>query len=327
MLKNNLNTIDLNLLKVVAEIEKQGSVSRAAEALGVGQPAVSQALSRLRQTFNDQLFERGEGGMVPTPRMEELIGPVRAALEQIEQSVFGEQDFDPRQTKTRYFIGASDYAAALIVPSLMPHLAQSMPGADLSLRPCDRTNAFSLLSNSEIDLAIGLFTDVPKWFRRRRLFRERHVCVYDPAMVELPDELTLEAFAVYDHLLVSLDGSPTGFVDEILQAAGFARRVRVTTPFFLQAADILRTLPVIASLPERFVAEHASMIGLSRRILPFQASGFDISMLWRASDDRNPRQNNLRDVILSASRYDWQKKPDLGGKAGLSDTSTTSQRD
>ncbi|MEM8776129.1 MAG: LysR substrate-binding domain-containing protein [Pseudomonadota bacterium] len=302
MHKSNLNTVDLNLLKVLNEIEKQGSVSHAAKALGVGQPAVSQALSRLRRTFNDPLFERGEGGMAPTSRMQDLIVPVRAALEQIEQSIFGERNFDPAQTTTRYFVGVSDYVSALLVPELLPRFERAMPKADLSLRPCDRSNVFKLLSNSEIDLAIGLFNNIPRWFRRRRLFRERHVCVFNPDLVNLPKKLTLKRFAACDHLLVSLDGSPSGFVDEFLKGAGLRRRVRVTTPYFLQAAELLQFSPLIAALPERIVLKNKSMINLARRELPFQTPEFDISMLWRASDDRNLRQTVLREIVLSASR-------------------------
>ncbi|MEL7013664.1 MAG: LysR family transcriptional regulator [Pseudomonadota bacterium] len=300
MHEDNLRTVDLNLLKVLNEIERQGSVTAAAERLGLGQPAVSQALSRLRLTLKDDLFQRGPKGMTATPKMQVLIGPLRTALGQIEETLFGAQEFDPATTQTRFLVGASDYAAAILIPSMQRALAAQMPHATLSIRRADRSDAEKLLSNGDIDIALGLFPKTSDWIKTRRLYQERHVCVFNPSLLNLPDPLSLTDYVAQDHLLVSLDGSGRGFVDDILQQHGTERRVALTTPFFLQAPSLLEHLPLIATLPETFVRQSSVLSKMAIRTLPFESKGFAVSVAWRSGDDRNPRVSALCDLVLNA---------------------------
>ncbi|MEM9604519.1 MAG: LysR family transcriptional regulator [Pseudomonadota bacterium] len=301
MRQTNLSSVDLNLLKVLDQIDRHHSVTGASKALGVGQPAVSQALARLRLTFQDALFTRGPGGLQPTPRALEIIGPIRASLGQIEHSLFGPQQFDPATTDTRFFIGASDYAAALFIPELMVAMASSMPAANLSIRRADKSDAMAMLSDGSVDAAIGLFPDVVPYIRRRTLFSDRHVCVFNAALCDLPDPMTLDDYVAHDHLLVSLDGSPVGFVDGLLAAEGLQRRVAVTTPYFLQSAYLLESLPLIASLPERFVRSCPRLSTMATRPLPLDGPRFDVSVAWRAGDDRNPRTAALTRLLIEAA--------------------------
>ena len=282
MHQNNLANVDLNLLKVLDEIARQGSVTGAASALGLGQPAVSQALSRLRRTFKDDLFVRSPKGMAPTPKMAELIGPIRTALGQIEQTVFGAQNFDPDTTTDR--------------------MAHTLPKATLSLRSANRANAEDLLLNGDIDIALGLFRQKTNWIAQRRLYRENHICVYNADFLDLPQTLTVKDYVAHDHLLVSLDGSSQGFVDDILSKSGYTRRVVVTTPFFLQASFLLERLPLIATLPERFIQESSSLSQMETRKLPFETPGFYVSAAWRMGDERNPRIATLRDIVVEAAK-------------------------
>lgn len=297
---NNLIAVDLNLLKVLNEIERQGSVTAAADRLGLGQPAVSQALSRLRLTLKDDLFQRGPKGMTPTPKMQALIGPLRTALGQIEETLFGAQEFDPATTQTRFVVGASDYAAAILTSSIQRALAVNMPHATLSIRRTDRSDAEKLLSNGDIDIALGLFPKTLDWIKTRRLYQERHVCVFNPLLLDLPDPLSLNDYVAQDHLLVSLDGSARGFVDDILRRHGAERRVALTTPFFLQTPSLLENLPLIATLPEKFVRRSSILSQMAIRVLPFESAGFPVSVAWRSGDDRNPRVSALCDLVLKA---------------------------
>lgn len=302
MLENNLNAVDLNLLKILSEIERQGSVTGAAQALGLGQPAVSQALARLRATLKDDLFVRGPGGMVPTPKVLDLIGPVRTALGQLEHSLFGSQAFDASTSETRFMIGASDYTAAIMTPEIMRVLADNLPLATLAIMRTDRSDAEHLLADGKIDIALGMFPKTTEWIKRRRLFRERHVCVFNPDVLALPDPLSVKDYAAQDHVLVSLDGSAHGFVDTILERDGLSRRIAITTPFFLQCAYLLERLPLIATLPERFVRGCSTMSKLAIRPVPFETPAFDVSAAWRAGDDRNPRLSALKDTVFAAAK-------------------------
>jgi len=302
MHQNNLRSIDLNLLKVLSEIERQGSVTGAAHALGLGQPAVSQSLARLRATLQDDLFVRGPNGMTPTPRMLELIGPMRTALDQIEDTLFGSQTFDPLATDTRFLVGATDYTAVMLGSRIMQILALEVPQANLSILRTDKFDAEKMLASGEVDIALGMFPKKGDWIKRRRLFSERHVCVFNPSLLTLPTRLSVEDYVAHDHLLISLDGSPSGFVDGILETLGHRRRVAITSPYFLQSAYILESLPLIATLPERFVRCCPSLSHMALRDLPFDVPSFDISAAWRGGDERNPRLAALIKVVLEAAR-------------------------
>jgi DNA-binding transcriptional LysR family regulator len=302
MRRGHLTAVDLNLLKVLTEVARRGSVTDAAKALGVGQPAVSQALARLRETLKDDLFVRTATGMKPTPRLEGLIGSIQSSLDQIEQALFGPQDFDAARTQTRFVIGATDYAAALLTPKLMAVMKTRMPQSTLAILPADRFSAMQLLNDGAIDLAVGLFSKPGPWISRRHLFADSHVCVFNPRLLDLPNSLTLEDYAAQDHLLVSLDGSPDGFVDSLLREHGTSRRVAVVTPFFLQCAYVLERLPLVATLPRRFVEGCSTLSKMAYRSLPFETPEFLLSATWRASDDRNPRSTALRDAILAGAK-------------------------
>lgn len=301
MHKNNLANIDLNLLKVLSEIERHGSVTGAAHALGIGQPAVSQALSRLRETLKDDLFVRSSGGVTPTSRVRELIEPLRLALGQIEETVFGMGDFDRSTSATRYLLGASDYAAVSFIPNIKIALAERMPNVNLAVVRADRSDAETLLSNGKIDMALGMFPNPGNWMKCRRLFTERHVCVFNPELVSTPDPMTIKDYAAHEHMLVSLDGTATGFIDKILHEKGLSRRVSVTTPYFLQSAYLLKRLPLIATLPERFVQGCSTLSKMAIRELPFETATFDVSALWRSADEKSARFLELKDVVVSIS--------------------------
>ena len=301
MLKNNLNAIDLNLLKILSEIERQGSVTGAADVLGLGQPAVSQTLARLRATLKDDLFVRGPGGMVPTPKVQALIDPIRTALGQIEHSLFGSQSFDASTSDTRFVIGMSDYAAAIMTPRIIEVMGQRMPLASITIRRADRSDTEALLADGKIDMAIGMLPRTTEWIKRKRLYRERHICVFNGDLLSLRRSLSVEDYAAQDHLLVSLDGSPHGFVDTILDRQGLDRRIAITTPYFLQCAYLLERLPLVATLPERFVAGCPVLSKLEVRSLPFESPSFDVSAAWRAGEDRNPRLSHLKETVFAAA--------------------------
>ncbi|MEO0372622.1 MAG: LysR substrate-binding domain-containing protein, partial [Pseudomonadota bacterium] len=218
------------------------------------------------------------------------------------QSLFGVQSFEPATSDTRFVIGATDYTAAILTPAIMQMMATRAPHATLSIRPADRSDAERLLADGEIDVALGMFPQTTQWIKRRRLYQDHHICVFNDRLVSLPKRLTMDAYVAQDHLLVSLDGTPNGFVDTILDRHGLTRRIAVTTPYFLQGGYLVEQLPVIATLPERFVRGCTILSKLTTRALPFEAPTFDVSLAWRAGDDRNPRLSALKNVVLEATR-------------------------
>jgi len=293
----DLRTIDLNLMKVFVALERLRSVTKSAEQLGIGQPAMSHALARLRELMRDELFLRGAGGMAPTPRALELIGPIRAALAQIETALGGKQEFDPARSDRRFSIGMSDFVAAAVLPALSKALVLAAPGTSIAVRNADRSNASQLIDAREIDLAIGLFPEVAAWHRKARIFEEGHACVFNPKLVKVSLPITSKEYVAHPHILVTLSGDEKGFVDDILAKIKLSRKVAITTPYFLLVGYLLHQLPMIATLPRHYAELCAVTSRLAISPPPFATSRFSISMMWHARDEANPGIVFLRNLI------------------------------
>ncbi len=229
----NLERFDLNLLVVFDTLMRERHVGRAGEALGLTQPAVSHALTRLRHLLDDPLFVKHAKGMRPTPRAEALADTVASALRTLRQALNKEQAFDPATAKRTISIGGSDYVDFTLMPRLLPIVREAAPGFDLRLRSVNSQTVLQELRRHELDIAIGPTTFAPEGVKLTPLFTERFVLIARQGHPALHGTLTPKAFAGLQHLLVSQKGDPTGIVDDVLREAGLSRRVAVTVPHFL----------------------------------------------------------------------------------------------
>src|ERR1700688_225972 len=172
-----LGAIDLNLLVVFDAIMRDRSVTRAGQRLGLSQPAMSHALTRLRHMLKDELFVRSPNGMVPTPRAEELATPIRIALDGLQQSLETVQ-FDPSKATATFRIAVDNYAAIVLVAPIAAHVAKIAPGVTLDFRPSGTLNVPELLDRSELQLAMGPRGVPGERFSRRRLLQDQFVVVH-----------------------------------------------------------------------------------------------------------------------------------------------------
>ncbi len=223
--------IDLNLLVVFDAVMAELNVTRAAEKLLMTQPAVSKALNRLRRTFNDDLFIKVPSGVSPTPKALELWEPIRDGLLQIHQAL-SPNAFDPATSQQTFTISMADYTAALLLPKFLPILEEMAPGINLRIVPNTNINATSLLEQSEIDLAMGRFFRPSARLRVQEIMRDRYVCIMRQGHPLACKKLTLKQYANAKHLLVSLTGEATGFIDEQLREQGLQRRIMLTVNQF-----------------------------------------------------------------------------------------------
>ncbi|WP_313110729.1 LysR family transcriptional regulator, partial [Stutzerimonas nitrititolerans] len=164
----NIYNFDLNLLRVLDALLRERNVSRAAQRLSLSQPAVSNALNRLRELLDDPLLVRVGRAMQPTPRALSLEAPIRDALQQIEHTLNAGDFFDPATSRQRFAIAVTDYVELICMPPLMAHLARVAPGIQLAIEHLSPTLPIEALDNGELDLALGRFLDVPTRFHRRR---------------------------------------------------------------------------------------------------------------------------------------------------------------
>src|SRR6202051_2415999 len=172
-----LGAIDLNLLVVFDAIMRERSVTRAGQRLGLSQPAISHALTRLRHMLKDELFVRSPYGMVPTPRAELLATPIRIALDGLQQSLEPVQ-FEPAKATTTFRIAVDNYAAIVLVARVAMQVAKEAPGVTLDFRPSGTLNVPELLDRSELHLAIGPPGAHGERFSVRRLLQDQFVVVH-----------------------------------------------------------------------------------------------------------------------------------------------------
>ena len=291
--------LDLNLLLVFEAMDQARSVSGAARHLGLSQPATSAALSRLRRALGDELFTYAGGSMQPTPMARRLAPGIRATLAGLRSTLDAERHFDPATTRTCFTLGVTDYASAVIAPSLIAGLARAAPGIDLRLQAYDKAGVGSLIDGGVLDLVIGTFADPPDRAVATPLMQESFVGVAragHPAMTKPLDALT---FAQLDHALFTLGRDERGVVDDALSAMGLSRRVAVTLPHLMALPEILRASNVIAVVPSRAAARFGA--GLVTFDIGFLGlTPWTLHMLWSPYARKDSAHAWLRGAVITA---------------------------
>jgi LysR family transcriptional activator of mexEF-oprN operon len=284
--ESDFRRLDLNLLLVFHALLHERSVTRAAQRLFIGQPALSGALKRLRAALGDTLFVRTSHGMTPTPRALELARVIEPLLLSLQQALHAKPVFDPARAERVFRIGLSDALEVALMPRLMQRLAAEAPGVRLIARAADRTTAADMLDAAEIELAVGVFIDCAAWHRRRALFDWHFVCVYNPELVKARGKrLTLKEYLRLPHLLTSFSADLSGLVDELLREQGLARQVVFSSRNFATSPFIVRQMPAITTVPTFAAATWRDALGLAVSPLPFDTPRYEVSLLWTAAHD------------------------------------------
>lgn len=294
----DLKQLDLNLLVVFHQLMVERSVSHAAEVLGVTQPAISNALRRLRKLLGDELFIRTPHGMEPTPLAQELSEPVAYALDVIRESLNRERSFDPKTAKRSFTLALTDIGEMYFLPKLASILHETAPHIVLNTVRNSAESLREQLERGQVDVAIGLLPDLAGGFFRQRLFRQGYVCAYRSghALAAKP-VLSLEDFIAVEHALVVVPGTGHGEIDRLMRRKGIERHVRITVPHFNAVGHILSTSDLVATLPERFVEQIRGPFGLSSAKHPVKLPQHTIDLYWHAKVHKDPANQWLRRLI------------------------------
>ena len=289
--------VDLNLLVVFDALMTEQHLTRAAEKIGLSQPATSNALARLRKLFKDDLFIKTSKGVTPTPRAISLAEPIRQALEHIQSVVSSKPEFDPITSDRVFRLGMDDYTEIVFLSKLLHELGQLAPHVRVQVRFSTWQKAPQLLDADEIDLALGHCPNFASWHQRQTLYQESFVCVTSTQQFKERKHLTLEEYINALHLLVSPKEDMVGLVDNLLEQQNLARTVAVSVPNFLIVPFILTSTQLIATLPTEIVATLIQTWKLHAFLLPFEMSGFSVDMLWHHKSDLDPGHQWLRQLI------------------------------
>ncbi len=292
----NIKNLDLNLLRVFDTLMDEKNVSRAAEKLSVSQPAVSGMMTRLRHSLDDQLFIRSQHGIVPTIRAQELSGPIKRLLRELN-AVLEPTLFEPQTAELTLSIAATDYSLRAIVEPFLLTLREQAPNIKVSVRWINENELFEQMERGIIDLALTTPEASPLDLRAKNLFDETYVCVLRDGHPLLEDNtLTLEQFCSIDHAIVSyVGGAFEGMTDQVLRSLGKQRRVVLSVPSFLSLVSILKTSDLCAVVPKRLIT---NVEGLTTVNLPFEVPGFTKIMAWHERTHDSDAHRWIRDSIV-----------------------------
>lgn len=293
-----LRDIDLNLLVVFNQLLIDGRVSTVAETLGITQPAVSNALKRLRTLLKDELFLRTGRGMEPTPFALQLAEPVAYALGTLHSALNQNATYDLATSTRTFTLAITDIGEIYFLPHLMELVTRLAPKVRISTV---RNTAASLKEDMEagkVDLAIGLIPQLQAGFFQRRLFKQRYVCMFRRGHPAADQPMTLELFQSLEHVLVVSAGTGHGEVDTMLDRAGVRRNVRLVVPHFVAVGHILHSTNLIATVPERLAMRCAEPFDLVSVPHPASLPEIAIKLFWHARYHRDPANRWLRQLIF-----------------------------
>ena len=297
-------TFDLNLLKVLDALLREGSTIRAAEALGLSQPAVSAALRRLRVSFGDPLFVRVGQRLEPTAVALESRADMEQALELIAHLLDKGARFDPSQAQGEIRLSGSDFFSELMLPRLLEKLRLLAPGLRIVLTDQVFENAFAALERGQVDIAFWPDTETPPWVSRAFILKTRFEFVAragHPRLVSAGvkdgDPIPLDLACDLAHVHFSPQGTTGDDLDPILARMGRTRRRIATVPTFAGVVSVVQDSDVIGTLPTHFTDHLRSRAGLTRHPLPVKRPDIRLHMLWHQRADNAPAQKWVRAQI------------------------------
>ncbi|MBC9177524.1 LysR family transcriptional regulator [Pseudoroseomonas ludipueritiae] len=298
----DLSSLDLNLLRVFDAVARERHVTRAAQRLHLSQPAVSNALTRLRQALGDELFLRRPGGVEPTELALSLAAPVAEVLDRLRETLASHAPFDPATSERVFSLGLSEYAEAVLAPPLLAHMAIHAPRVLLAIRHADRVNAMQMLEADEAQMALGMLPEPPALYTRLRLLPEAFLVLMRPEHPLAGEELTVESFARFPHLLHSPNGSREGALDQPMRVAGHARRIGAVVAHLSAVPAILGETDMVMALSARLARHMAAAHGLALRPCPVETRHTRLSLIFHRRFEADQGHAWLRRLLLSVAR-------------------------
>jgi DNA-binding transcriptional LysR family regulator len=298
--------LDLNLFKVFAAIMRHRSVKGAAKELGIGSPATSHALGRLRAGLGDQLFVAKSGGMQPTELAIHLASDITDGLSRLT-SVLALAPFVPGTTARTFHIAGGDYAATMVLPSLMARVAAAAPQVHFRFFPSNRLDVIANLDDGRIDLAFGWFDAVPDRMRRSTIVTEQEVILAREGHPLTDGEMTIEKLLSFPRVVVELTGSEEPVVSGFLSERGASRRiwidrlvvgarpgnegligeVALSVPYFSAVPPILELTDLVAVLPRQLAVRLSQQNRLVLLDPPYKPAEVSLEVVWHERVDRD----------------------------------------
>lgn len=293
----NISAIDLNLLVAFHAMLEHRNVTRAGEAIGLSQPAMSSAVRRLRLLFEDPLFIRAGLEMKPTPRALQLDMAIRQVIQTVQSEILQPARFDARSSTRTFTLLMPDIAEANFLPRLLALLAQEAPHLKMRTLAMQRHAAAESLESGTADLAIGYFPDLKKvGFYQQQLIRSPHVTLVRKNHPDMGERMSLEQFMAASHVVVKPQGREHVF-EKHLQQQGIQRRVVLEISNFLSLLPIIESSDLVATVPQDladFCEQHGQVRAMAT---PVKAPVIDVQLHWHQRLQKDPGHAWLRSAI------------------------------
>ena len=266
--------LDTYLLRVLQVLLTERSVSRTALLLGQSQPAISNALRRLRNITGDPVLLRGKSGMVPTARGEELLSQANEALAAIERIANPPIDFDPETSEREFHIAAPDYLDAVFLPNIAERLRREAPKTRLIIHPISNdVNYVSLLEEGTLDVVIANWLEPPLQLHMSRLFDDEVVCMLGTHNPLIERGITMSNFLEMPQLAPTpYVAQRKNFIDGCLAEEGMSRRIQMTVPYFGLVPYVLMRTDLIFTTGRQFAQHYANYLPITVLPSPFSFS-------------------------------------------------------
>lgn len=295
----NLRSLDLNLLLVFDAIYAERSISKAAQRLNLSQPAVSNALARLRDRLGDPLFERSSQGMTPTPRAKALKEPIHQALDLLEQGLRNDSTFDYASSVREFVIAVEDYGETVILPRLVDWAAAAAPNIRITIRAESSASLKEAMRDGSVDLALDYFTVPTEGYVNKRVMTETLVTLARKEHPHISDRLNLETYLEQRHVVISPRGRVTPMIDLALSKRNLQRKIALVVPHFLSMPTMVRSSNMICTLPRRMAYHFADAFGLNVHAVPVRTPAFPVYLIWHESFDGDPGHQWLRNHLIA----------------------------
>jgi DNA-binding transcriptional LysR family regulator len=296
----NLSRFDLNLLVVFDALVQERSVTKVGARIGLSQPAVSHALNKLRHLLKDELFERGEGGMRPTPRALALAGPVRQTLNQL-QAALAPQVFDPASATDAFNVAIYNYASTVIMAPLAKRLRSQAPSVSLHMHTTDAIDFFDALETGALDLVIGPVRDIPAGFVTEELVVDTYCGLARDNHPLFNAPMTVDALRRLPCVGIGPRRQATSAVGEALARKGVELHTVMTVQHLFAASEVLRQTDLVSFVLRRVTTRHAAIYsgldGLRPFELPVVLDPVPCQMIWHRYLTAQPAHGWLRKQI------------------------------
>lgn len=302
----NLASVDLNLLVAFEALLEERHVGRAARRVGLSQPAMSNALARLRGQFGDVLFTRSRDGMLPTARALELARPVQEGLAHLRTAVAGPAKFEPATSNRTFRLAMIDYAEMRLLGPLLELVVRQAPGVQVQVRRLERIfiPPEPELRAGSFDVAIGFFPDasaVESDTHVQDLFAEENVCIARRGHPLLRRGLRAKEFAAAPQVGIFYRAETRGLVDARLAEEGLKRRLSATTPHFLTVPHVVATSDLVACVPRGLAERFRKWLSIEIREMPVSLPPFHLRLAWHEHTHRDAGQQWLRGQIVESA--------------------------